>query len=96
MESIIRKSFVLKGAMAIWTVCLLFIVPALGQKRVVSAPCQVSSENGAIQPGDLLVTSSTPGHAMRDERPRPGTIVGKALGSLDAGTGVITVLVTLQ
>jgi len=58
-------------------------------------PTKVSTENGPIQPGDLLVTSATPGHAMRDEEPRPGTIVGKALGALVEGTGVIPVLVTL-
>ncbi len=59
-------------------------------------PCKVTDENGPIQPGDLLVTSSMPGHAMRDDNPRAGTIVGKSLGSLDHGTGVIRVLVTLQ
>ena len=59
-------------------------------------PCKVSAENGAIRPGDLLVTSSTPGHAMRDDNPKVGTVVGKALGSLGAGTGVIKVLVTLH
>jgi hypothetical protein len=59
-------------------------------------PCKVSAENGAIRPGDLLVTSSTPGHAMRDEDPRTGTVVGKALESLASGTGSIKVLVTLQ
>lgn len=59
-------------------------------------PCKVSGENGPIRPGDLLVTSSTPGHAMRDGNPKPGTIVGKALGSLDTGMGVVHVLVALQ
>jgi hypothetical protein len=59
-------------------------------------PCKVSAENGAIQPGDLLVTSTTPGHAMRDDEPKIGTVVGKALGSLTSGTGVIKVLVTLH
>jgi len=59
-------------------------------------PCKVSAENGPIRPGDLLVTSSIPGHAMRDENPRPGTIVGKALDEHWAGTGVIKVLVTLR
>ncbi|MBD3367438.1 MAG: hypothetical protein GF405_04600 [Candidatus Eisenbacteria bacterium] len=58
--------------------------------------CRVSAENGAIEPGDLLVTAATPGHAMRGERPAPGTILGKALGSLRTGTGSIDVLVTLQ
>lgn len=59
-------------------------------------PCKVTTENGPIQPGDLLVTSSTPGHAMRDENPRAGTIIGKALEPLASGNGTIRVLVTLQ
>jgi hypothetical protein len=59
-------------------------------------PCRVSAENGAVSPGDLLVTSDTPGHAMRDGTPAPGTILGKALERLDAGVGVIDVLVGLQ
>jgi hypothetical protein len=48
--------------------------------------------------GDLLVSSSTPGYAMRgtDRSRMLGAVVGKALGSLDHGTGVIDVLVTLQ
>jgi len=59
-------------------------------------PCKVSAENGAIKPGDLLVTATTPGHAMRDDDPKNGTIVGKALDYLNSGAGVIKVLVTLQ
>lgn len=59
-------------------------------------PCRVSAENGAIKPGDLLVTASAAGHAMRDDNPKPGTILGKALGTLPSGTGTIDVLVTLQ
>jgi hypothetical protein len=59
-------------------------------------PVKVSAEDGAIRPGDLLVTSSIPGHAMRGDGPPPGTIIGKALASLETGTGVIQVLVTLQ
>ena len=59
-------------------------------------PCKVSAENGPISRGDLLVTSSTPGHAMRADNPPPGTILGKALEPLESGTGVILVLVTLQ
>jgi hypothetical protein len=57
---------------------------------------KVSAENGPIHPGDLLVTSSTPGYAMRGDNPPPGTILGKALGSLDSGSGVVLVLITLQ
>lgn len=62
-------------------------------------PCKISAENGAIRPGDLLVTSSTPGHAMVDNDPPVGTVVGKALEAFDGKggrTGVIKILVTLQ
>jgi hypothetical protein len=59
-------------------------------------PCKASAENGSISPGDLLVTSSTPGHAMRDDNPATGTVLGKALEPLKSGTGMIRVLVTLQ
>jgi hypothetical protein len=61
-------------------------------------PCKVSAENGSIQAGDLLVTSSTPGHAMKgtDRSLMLGAVVGKALEPLQKGTGVIQVLVTLQ
>jgi hypothetical protein len=61
-------------------------------------PCKVTTDNGPIQIGDLLVTSSTAGHAMRGtERSRMlGAVVGKALEPLSDGQGVIQVLVTLQ
>lgn len=62
----------------------------------VPVPVKASAENGPIAPGDLLVSSSTPGHVMRDAMPAPGTVVGKALGTLAAGTGLIEMLVTLQ
>ena len=52
-----------------------------------------SSENGAIQPGDLLTTSPTPGHAMRATEVIPGTIFAKALEPLDHGSGMILVMV---
>jgi len=67
-------------------------------------PLKVSAENGAILPGDLLTSSSSPGHAMKASPVTiegitfyvPGTILGKALEPLEEGTGVILVLVTLQ
>lgn len=61
-------------------------------------PTKVSVENGSIKPGDLLVTSSISGHAMKgtDRGLLAGAIVGKALGTLESGTGVIEVLVSLQ
>jgi hypothetical protein len=57
---------------------------------------KVDASYGAIQPGDLLVSSETPGHSMKATDPQVGTVIGKALGSLDSGTGVIPVLITLQ
>lgn len=61
-------------------------------------PCRVSAENGPIRRGDLLVTSSTPGYAMRgtDRSLMTGAIVGKALQNLESGTGVVEILVSLQ
>jgi hypothetical protein len=61
-------------------------------------PAKVSAENGSIRPGDLLVTASTFGYAMKgtDRSRMLGAVIGKALGNLDSGTGVIEVVVTLQ
>ena len=75
--------------------------PSSGAARVpVSlsgvAQCKVDAGYGSILPGDLLTTSPTAGHAMRADEPAPGTILGKALEPLDAGTGLIRVLVMLR
>jgi hypothetical protein len=61
-------------------------------------PCKVTAANGPINPGDLLVSSATPGHAMKgtDRSRMLGAVVGKAMESLREGTGVIRVLVSLQ
>jgi hypothetical protein len=63
-------------------------------------PVKVTAENGPVQPGELLNTSSTPGHAMRCAGLEQcfGRTLGKALEGLVAGqrTGVIQVLVSLQ
>jgi hypothetical protein len=57
---------------------------------------KVDARYGAIQPGDLLVASPNPGHAMHAEDPRTGTVIGKAIGEQAKGTGNIPVLVTIQ
>ncbi|HZU28177.1 MAG TPA: hypothetical protein VFA04_21785 [Bryobacteraceae bacterium] len=61
-------------------------------------PCKVSAENGPIEPGDLLVSSTTPGHAMKgtDRSKMLGAVVAKALEPLRGGKGLIQVLITLQ
>jgi len=60
-------------------------------------PVKVCNENGAITPGDMLVASSRPGHAMRacDDAPN-GTVIGKALQSSSERSGVIKTLLILQ
>ena len=60
--------------------------------------CRVDADRGSIRPGDLLTTSSTPGHAMKatDAARAPGATIGKALAQLDAGRGTIPILAILQ
>jgi hypothetical protein len=71
---------------------------SLPMAMVGIVPTKVSAENGPIRKGDMLVSSSTPGHAMKgtDRTRMLGAVIGKAMGSLEMGTGVIEVLVTLQ
>jgi hypothetical protein len=61
-------------------------------------PTKVSAENGPIKRGDLLVTSSIRGYAMKgtDRSRLTGAVIGKALGNLGSGTGVIEAVITLQ
>ena len=61
-------------------------------------PTKVTAEGGPIKPGDLLVTSSKPGYAMKgtDHAQMMGAIIGKSLGHLDKGDGVVEVAVSLQ
>lgn len=61
-------------------------------------PCKASAENGGIVPGDLLVTSHSPGRVMKgtNQKRMLGAVIGKALEPLPEGTGTILVLVTLQ
>jgi len=62
-------------------------------------PTKVCLEGGAIQRGDLLVTSSVAGVAMKGDRRkmRLGQVLGKALESYSSSsTGLIRVLVNVQ
>jgi hypothetical protein len=65
-------------------------------------PTKVSSENGPIRRGDLLVNSRRAGHAMKGTQPQLmiGAVVGKALENFDGlgggDTGVIKVLVNVK
>jgi len=59
-------------------------------------PVKVSAENGPIKRGDLLTSASLPGYAMKATQILPGAILGKAMGELQSGTGVIEVLLLLK
>jgi hypothetical protein len=64
-------------------------------------PTKVTTENGPIRIGDLLVTASTPAHAMKAKSTTineveiypTGAVLGKALEPLQNAEGVIKVLV---
>ena len=60
--------------------------------------CHADATYGAIEVGDLLTTSATPGHAMaaRDPSRAFGAVLGKAVAPLRSGRGLIPVLVALQ
>lgn len=71
--------------------------PAIALSGRVWVMCDADS--GAIQIGDLLTTSETPGCAMRvaDRLRAQGAIIGKAMTALERGeTGLVLVLVNLQ
>jgi hypothetical protein len=60
--------------------------------------CKVDAHFSPIEVGDLLMTSCTPGHAMKAIDPFRafGAVIGKAFGPLPSGQGLIPVLVALQ
>jgi hypothetical protein len=60
--------------------------------------CKVDAQYGAVSVGDLLTTSATVGHAMKaaDAGRAFGAVIGKALGTLSDGQGLVPILVALQ
>ena len=76
--------------------------PGAGTRRPVAlvgkVSCWVDAEQGAVRVGDLLTSSSTRGHAMRVADPIRafGAVLGKALGTLPQGRGLVPILVCLQ
>jgi hypothetical protein len=59
---------------------------------------KVDASFGPIKAGDLLTTSPRAGYAMvvKDKAAASGAIIGKALGSMEKGSGLIPVMVTLK
>ena len=60
--------------------------------------CKVDASYAAIEVGDLLTTSASPGHAMKACEPLRafGAVIGKALRPLAEGQGLIPILIALQ
>jgi hypothetical protein len=60
--------------------------------------CKVDAHYASIEVGDLLTTSDTPGHAMKATDPLKafGSVIGKALRPLEAGQGLVPILIALQ
>ena len=60
--------------------------------------CKVDADCGAIEVGDPLTTSPTPGHAMKAVDPLRafGAVLGKALKPLASGKALLPILVALQ
>ena len=60
--------------------------------------CKVDAGYSPVEVGDLLTTSPTPGHAMKAAEPQRafGSVIGKALRGLEAGQGLIPILIALQ
>jgi len=65
---------------------------------IVKVNCKVDACYSPVEVGDLLTTSSTPGHAMKASEPEKafGSIIGKALRGLRQGQGLIPILIALQ
>lgn len=59
-------------------------------------PVKATAANGPIRPGDMLTPSAVPGHAMRSRKVVPGTVIGKAMESLESGEGFVRMLIMLR
>jgi hypothetical protein len=97
-----RVAGVVSGAGGIHPGISLHQEGALGGSQNIALTGRVyawaDAASGEIQPGDLLTTSATPGHAMHaaDAARAQGAILGKAMTGLKQGRGLVLVLVTLQ
>ncbi|TAL36777.1 MAG: hypothetical protein EPN93_08140 [Spirochaetes bacterium] len=79
------------------------VLNASGDKRLYPvalagrAMCKIDARGRQVRPGDLIVTSATPGCGMAgtvDSFEKIGTVLGKALDGLEDGIGVIPIFVT--
>jgi hypothetical protein len=86
---------------------ILLGIEGVGKEQIATTgrvKVRVDARVNPVLVGDLLVTSDTPGTAMRSEPMsingrafhQPGTIIGKALEPLEDGVGEILVLLSMQ
>lgn len=70
--------------------------PPIALSGRVWVECDASK--APIEPGDLLTTSDTAGHAMKavDYGRAQGAVIGKAMTRLESGRGLVLVLVSLN
>ncbi|HPS56559.1 MAG TPA: discoidin domain-containing protein [Spirochaetota bacterium] len=58
--------------------------------------CRIDARNNPVKPGDLIVSSDTPGCGMRgkiDSFDKTGTVIGKALSGLSDGIDLVPVFI---
>lgn len=97
-----RVAGIVSGAGNLRPGIVLGRVPTLGNRLPIALSgkvyCKVDADVSPIAVGDLLTTSSIPGHAMaaRDHLRAFGAVIGKALAPLASGQGLLPVLVALQ
>jgi hypothetical protein len=97
-----RVAGVVSGAGELRPALVLQRIRAMGRRSPIAligkAFCKVDADFGSVVAGDLLTTSATQGHAMKviDRSKALGAILGKALGSLKSGRGLVPILVSLR
>ncbi|QBS44412.1 hypothetical protein [Nocardia sp. CS682] len=97
-----RVAGVVSGAGTLRPGIVLDRVGGAGERVTVAlngkAFCMVDADHGAVEVGDLLTTSPTPGYAMKATDPALafGAVLGKALQGHADGRGLIPILVSLQ
>jgi hypothetical protein len=72
--------------------------PSVAVALTGTAYCRVDASAHPIRLGDMLTTSDRPGHAMSavDREQSFGAVIGKSLGELARGVGLVPMLVALQ
>ena len=74
-----------------------YMMNAGGDGQYVALTGRVPTKvTGPVAKGDLMVSSDVKGHAKTDNNAQAGRIICKAVGSNDAGEGVIEVLVNMM